>query len=88
MKRKLMMFLTLFLLGIGWVSAQVQVRGTVIDEAGEPIIGATVLVKGTNQGTVTDADGNFSHSSCRWNTGVSYVDTPNKSTGKCQCEWY
>lgn len=38
MKRKLMMFLTLFLLGIGWVSAQVQVRGTVIDEAGEPII--------------------------------------------------
>jgi hypothetical protein len=60
MKRKLMMFLTLFILGIGWVSAQVRVRGTVVDEAGEPIIGATVLVKGTNHGTVTDVDGNFS----------------------------
>ncbi len=59
MKRKLMMFLTLFMLGIGWVSAQVRVQGTVVDEAGEPIIGATVLVKGTNQGTVTDVDGSF-----------------------------
>jgi len=59
MKRKLMMFLALFMLGIGWVSAQVRVQGTVFDEAGEPIIGATVLVKGTNQGTVTDVDGSF-----------------------------
>lgn len=59
MKRKLMMFLALFMLGIGWVSAQVRVQGTVVDEAGEPIIGATVLVKGTNQGTVTDVDGSF-----------------------------
>lgn len=74
MKRKLMMFLTLFLLGIGWVSAQVQVRGTVIDEAGEPIIGATVLVKGTNHGTVTDADGNFSLTAPAGGTlVVSYV---------------
>ena len=59
MKRKLMMFLTLFILGIGWVSAQVRVQGTVVDEAGEPIIGATVVVKGTSQGTVTDVDGSF-----------------------------
>ncbi|NLH29563.1 MAG: SusC/RagA family TonB-linked outer membrane protein, partial [Bacteroidales bacterium] len=54
-----MMFLTLFILGIGWVSAQVRVQGTVVDEAGEPIIGATVVVKGTSQGTVTDVDGSF-----------------------------
>ncbi|MFY9117452.1 MAG: carboxypeptidase-like regulatory domain-containing protein, partial [Dysgonamonadaceae bacterium] len=59
MKRKLMMFLTLFILGIGWVSAQVRVQGTVVDEAGEPIIGATVVVKGTSQGTVTDVNGSF-----------------------------
>ena len=59
MKRKLMMFLTLFILGIGWISAQVRVQGTVVDEAGEPIIGATVVVKGTSQGTVTDVNGSF-----------------------------
>ncbi|HCN53887.1 MAG TPA: SusC/RagA family TonB-linked outer membrane protein [Prevotella sp.] len=38
-----------------------QVSGTVVDDQGEPIIGATVLVVGasTSQGTVTDFDGNF-----------------------------
>ena len=37
-----------------------QVSGTVLDEAGEPVIGATVTVKGTNLATVTDINGNFS----------------------------
>lgn len=59
MKRKLMMFLTLFFMGIGIITAQTQVRGTVVDESGEPVIGATIQVKGTTQGTVTDIDGNF-----------------------------
>lgn len=36
------------------------VTGTVADEKGEPIIGASVAVKGTATGTVTDLDGNFS----------------------------
>lgn len=38
------------------------VKGTVVDETGEPVIGATVLVVGAGaaQGTVTDMDGNFS----------------------------
>ena len=36
------------------------VKGTVNDETGEPIIGATVKVQGTNDATVTDFDGNFS----------------------------
>ncbi len=39
--------------------AQQEVSGTVLDPDGEPIIGATVMVKGTNNGTVTDFDGNF-----------------------------
>jgi len=59
MKRKLMMFLSLFFLGIGIISAQTQVRGTVVDENGDPAIGATIQVKGTTQGTVTDIDGVF-----------------------------
>ena len=39
--------------------AQAQVRGTVTDENGEPVIGASVVVKGTTVGTVTDMDGKF-----------------------------
>ena len=41
------------------VSAQVQVRGTVVDELGEPAIGATVQIQGTTQGSITDINGNF-----------------------------
>ena len=40
-------------------SAQKTVKGTVVDQSGEPIIGATVQVKGTSTGTITDLDGNF-----------------------------
>lgn len=74
MKRKLMMFLSLFFLGIGIISAQTQVRGTVVDENGDPAIGATIQVKGTTQGTVTDIDGVFTLSAPSNSTLVfSYV---------------
>ncbi|MDD3901777.1 MAG: TonB-dependent receptor [Dysgonamonadaceae bacterium] len=59
MKRKLTMFLALFFVGIGIAMAQTQVRGTVVDDLGEPVIGATIQIKGTTQGTVTDIDGVF-----------------------------
>lgn len=36
------------------------VKGQVLDESGQPIIGATIRVKGTNVATVSDMDGNFS----------------------------
>ena len=36
-----------------------KVTGRVVDSTGEPLIGATVLVEGTTNGTVTDIDGNF-----------------------------
>lgn len=39
--------------------AQNSIKGTVVDEAGEPIIGATVIVVGTQTGASTDIDGNF-----------------------------
>jgi TonB-linked SusC/RagA family outer membrane protein len=42
-------------------AAPAQVTGKVVDnDSGEPLIGATVLVQGTNTGTVTDLEGNFS----------------------------
>lgn len=36
-----------------------KVKGRVVDAKGEPIIGATVMEKGTTNGTITDFDGNF-----------------------------
>ena len=53
----LLFLLCLFPLGS---MAQSVVKGTVIDEAGEAIIGASVQVQGTKTGAVTDFDGNFS----------------------------
>ena len=61
MKRKLMLLLACLFVGIGLVTAQTQrVTGVVIsDEDGQPVIGASVQVKGTQQGTITDVDGKF-----------------------------
>lgn len=74
MKRKLTIFLTLFFIGIGFVAAQTQVRGTVVDETGDPVIGATIQIKGTSQGTITNADGVFNLSApANATLVVSYV---------------
>lgn len=40
--------------------AQTSIKGTVVDETGEPVIGATIIVVGTTTGTVTNFDGSFS----------------------------
>ncbi|MDR0574700.1 MAG: SusC/RagA family TonB-linked outer membrane protein [Tannerella sp.] len=60
-KCKKLLFLVLLVISIGTVSAQTSsVAGTVIsEEDGQPIIGASVSVKGTQIGTVTDVDGKF-----------------------------
>ncbi len=46
-----------------WVAAGftafADVKGTILDKEGEPVVGATVLVKGTQKGTAADLDGNF-----------------------------
>ena len=57
MKRFLYTFALLCFCASMW--AQVDVQGTVKDEAGEPVIGASVIIEGTSDGTVTDFDGNF-----------------------------
>ena len=61
MKRKLMLLLTFLFVGIGLVTAQTQrVTGVVTsEEDGEPVVGASVLVKGTSVGTITDMNGKF-----------------------------
>ena len=54
------------------VSAQATINGHVKDETGEGVIGASVMVKGTSNGTVTDFDGNFS---LKCKTGATLVIT-------------
>ena len=61
MKQRLTMLLAAMLLMVGTALAQTKVNGTVISqEDNQPVIGVSVLVVGTNIGTVTDANGRFS----------------------------
>ena len=54
------MFLSFALLLVSTIMyAQSEISGTVTDATGETVIGATVMEKGTSNGTVTDFDGNF-----------------------------
>lgn len=58
------------------ISAQnIPVSGTVLDENGDPIIGASVIVKGTSNGAATDINGEFSLKNVSPNAtlGISYV---------------
>jgi TonB-linked SusC/RagA family outer membrane protein len=59
--KKLVLLFMCFLISTGLAIAQTtQVTGTVVDETGEPVIGASVVVKGNPTiGTVTDMDGYF-----------------------------
>ena len=59
--RKFLFTVVAFVLSGVMAFAQTKtVTGTIVDEFGEPIIGANVLVKGTTNGAVTDIDGNYS----------------------------
>ena len=59
--KNLIMMLTCFLASVGLSVAQTKhVSGTVVDDTGETVIGASVVAKGSTVGTVTDLDGNFS----------------------------
>ncbi len=61
MKRKLLLVLSFFLISLGYITAQTtKITGIVIDDLGEPTVGASVVVKGTTTGTITDVDGAFS----------------------------
>ncbi len=58
--RKCLFLLFLFMgSAVSWAQNLITVKGNVKDTKGEPIIGASVLVKGTATGMITDLDGNF-----------------------------
>lgn len=58
--KKYILTLCLALIGLSAMAQNIAVHGQVTSKAdGEPLIGATVRVQGTNQGTATDIDGNY-----------------------------
>jgi TonB-linked SusC/RagA family outer membrane protein len=58
--KKLSLVLTLVFFAFGFAIAQRTITGTVSDQKSEPMVGASILVKGTTTGTVTDIDGKYS----------------------------
>ena len=70
-----LMFLALMALCTSGAWAQKQVSGPVVDAAGEAVIGASVMVKGTSTGTITDFDGKFALQNVSDNASlvISYV---------------
>lgn len=59
MKSKLLCMFALMMLGAQASFAQSKVTGQVLDESSEPLVGASVKVKGSTAGVPTDIDGNF-----------------------------
>lgn len=56
----LIVFFNFFLLSnISAQTSEIQISGKVIDEAEDPLIGVSIVEDGTNKGTITDIDGNF-----------------------------
>ena len=58
-RKRMLSSIGLILFSVSFVLAQVLVKGTVKDNLGEGVPGASVQVKGTSQGTITDLDGKF-----------------------------
>ena len=68
------LILALLLLNSTMMFAQSAVTGQVKDQTGEPLIGVSILEQGTNNGTVTDMDGNFRLNVAQGKTlNISYI---------------
>lgn len=59
MKERLALFLLLALTIMPAWAQQVKVTGLIVDSSNEPMIGVSVLEKGTGNGTITNLDGNY-----------------------------
>jgi TonB-linked SusC/RagA family outer membrane protein len=76
MRTKFYLFLFVLLTtAVSVVAQNINVKGTVVDEGAEPVVGASIVVKGTQNGTTTDLDGKFQLSNLKANDilTVSFV---------------
>ena len=82
MKFKLSHIIIMVLAALLPLTVQAQdraVRGTVLDQGGEPLVGASVIVQGTTRGTMTGADGSFEiQASAKDNLVVSFIGFEDK----------
>ena len=73
-RRFVLLLMLLLSFPLGALAQQKMIKGQVVDDRGDAIIGATVMVKGVNGGTITDIDGNFSIAGKVGNTlSITYV---------------
>ena len=75
MRRRLYILLTMILVGVTTFAQTLKVKGIVVDENNEAVIGASILVKGSNTGTKTDINGQFELSGIKSGAklDVSYI---------------
>ena len=75
MRRRLYILLTMILVGVTTFAQTLKVKGVVVDENNEAVIGASILVKGSNTGTKTDINGQFELSGIKSGAklDVSYI---------------
>lgn len=57
--RKILLWVLCLAMSSSLMAQNRTVSGTVIDDTGEPLVGANVVIKGTTSGTTTDLDGNY-----------------------------
>ena len=88
--RKALLALAVMIFPVVMFAQKSGISGVVLDETGEPYIGATVMVRGTTVATITDLDGKFSidmadnatlvisYIGCESQTVVAYAGTPVK----------
>lgn len=76
-----LLFTFLWTITLGVFAQNITLTGTILDQGKEPVIGATILVKGTSSGTVTDYDGNYTLSEIASNAvlEISYVGMKSKT---------
>ncbi len=84
-----LMFTVLFAVFAVGAFAQSKITGTVVDAKGDPIIGASVVIKGTSNGAITDLDGHFTIANApgKGSLEVSYIGYKSQSValgGKSQ----
>jgi len=80
MRGKLFLMMSLMtLLTFGLTAQSMSVKGKITDDAGEPVFGANIVVKGTNQGTVSNDQGEYAISVEKGATLIfSYIGFGNK----------
>ncbi len=78
--QRLLVSLVFWISSAGFLQAQNSVSGVIVDNTNQPVVGATVRIANTTNGTITDVNGNFSLDALPTDTlEISYVGFETKS---------